>query len=118
MTEKFHCPYCDFCCVPRRGKRVEPCGSFEERSPLDDGLLTCTGCGGLSFESVKKLVAQGAKLQKTDKGYKGYIDRPKTERLDGRYYKFYIPHFSKEEVEELNKMYSEQHPAPAPEIVE
>jgi hypothetical protein len=99
MSEKFQCPKCP------RGAFGLPVDNhrFEVSSPLEEPVRRCTGCGGIHFDDLMVLMDAGIRPQQSDKPDKGYITRPKTERLDAAHFKFYVCHFTPEQLARLNE---------------
>lgn len=100
-SEPLYCP-----------RRVAPCGyenctvhhaCIESRKGSDywyrrDGVLVCSYCGGLKPEQVALLLKEGKveDFESTDKYYKFYLHVPS---MKPGTFKFYMPHFKREEWE-------------------
>lgn len=66
----------------------------------------CGYCGSLHPEDLLKLVKERGPqiIQRTDKDYKIYVNRPEVPNASFGAIKFYTPHLSKEQLDELNRL--------------
>ncbi len=62
----------------------------------------CTFCGGVNPKLVIELVKKGCTITRTDKNYKIYVEGENVPRGKGMA-KVYLQHFSKEDIEDLNR---------------
>ena len=88
---------------------------LETGRPLEENLdyweirgddKCCSYCGSLHPERVLELIKERGKeiFEKTTKPYKGYIDRPEVPNAGFGGIKFYVHHFSAEQLSKLNQL--------------
>lgn len=76
---------------------------YWERRKGGRKLRFCSFCGCLHPEDAIRLLEGGSGFDRTTKSYKGYIHAKEFEASRKVCLKFYIMHFSKDQIERLNK---------------
>lgn len=102
-------PQDNFDC-PRRLYEFGPWDHEENKSEKWREDYTCSFCGGINPDKVIELIKKGYRVSRTDKNYKIYIETPygmnrEDSQLPNKQsmWKVYIMHFSKEQINNLNK---------------
>lgn len=91
-SEKFDCP------------RMPFSHSFGKAHWLESGdWRVCSHCGSMHPEDVIKAVEDGiATIDVSDKGYKRYINLPGVKNAGDGPVKFYVPHFTEDQIKRFN----------------
>lgn len=92
-------------------RRMSEAGPWEYKEGIDvwhkrdgeDGPRTCSFCGSVHPNDVIEIIKGGGTTEKaTGKSYKGYLYRGATQTHLPSHMKFYLQHFSQEQVDALN----------------